>query len=32
VLGTVLVVLVLSLPTGVVGTADRLIARWRGRS
>jgi len=32
VLGTVLVVLVLSLPTGVVGTADRLIARWGGRS
>jgi branched-chain amino acid transport system permease protein len=32
VLGTVLVVLVLSLPTGVVGTASRLIERWRGRA
>jgi branched-chain amino acid transport system permease protein len=32
VLGTVLVVLVLSLPTGVVGTATRLLERWRGRS
>ncbi len=31
VLGTVLVVLVLSLPTGVVGTAARLVERWRGR-
>ncbi len=31
VLGTVLVVLVLSLPTGVVGTAARLLERWRGR-
>jgi branched-chain amino acid transport system permease protein len=30
VLGTVLVVLVLSLPTGVVGTAGRLLERWRG--
>ena len=28
-LGLVLVVLVLSLPTGIVGTADRLWARWR---
>jgi branched-chain amino acid transport system permease protein len=32
VLGTVLVVLVLSLPTGVVGTAARLLERWRGRA
>jgi branched-chain amino acid transport system permease protein len=32
VLGTVLVVLVLSLPTGVMGTAARLLERWRGRS
>jgi branched-chain amino acid transport system permease protein len=32
VLGTVLVVLVLSLPTGVVGTAGRLLERWRGRT
>jgi len=32
VLGTVLVVLVLSLPTGVVGTATRLLERWRGRA
>jgi branched-chain amino acid transport system permease protein len=31
VLGTVLVVLVLSLPTGVVGTGARLVERWRGR-
>ena len=30
-LGTVLVILVLSLPTGIVGTADRLWARWRAR-
>jgi branched-chain amino acid transport system permease protein len=30
-LGVVLVVLVLSLPTGIVGTADRLRARWRAR-
>jgi len=30
-LGTVLVVLVLSLPTGIVGTAERLWARWRAR-
>jgi branched-chain amino acid transport system permease protein len=29
-LGSVLVVLVLSLPTGIVGTASRLVARWRG--
>ena len=28
-LGVVLVVLVLSLPTGIVGTASRLLARWR---
>jgi branched-chain amino acid transport system permease protein len=28
-LGAVLVVLVLSLPTGIVGTASRLWARWR---
>jgi hypothetical protein len=27
----VLVVLVLSLPTGIVGTADRLWARWRAK-
>ncbi|HET9492309.1 MAG TPA: branched-chain amino acid ABC transporter permease [Methylomirabilota bacterium] len=32
VLGTVLVVLVLSLPTGVMGTAARLLERWRGRA
>jgi branched-chain amino acid transport system permease protein len=32
VLGTVLVVLVLSLPTGVMGTAARLLERWRARS
>lgn len=32
VLGTVLVVLVLSLPTGVVGTAGRLLERWRDRT
>jgi branched-chain amino acid transport system permease protein len=31
VLGTVLVVLVLSLPTGVVGTAGWLREHWRGR-
>jgi branched-chain amino acid transport system permease protein len=31
-LGTVLVVLVLSLPTGIVGTAERLAARWRKES
>ena len=30
-LGIVLVVLVLSLPTGIVGTADRLWARWRAK-
>jgi len=30
-LGTVLVILVLSLPTGIVGTADRLWARWRAK-
>ncbi|HEV8472430.1 MAG TPA: branched-chain amino acid ABC transporter permease [Methylomirabilota bacterium] len=30
-LGVVLVVLVLSLPTGIVGSAGRLWARWRGR-
>jgi branched-chain amino acid transport system permease protein len=30
-LGVVLVVLVLSLPTGIVGTADRLWARWRAK-
>jgi branched-chain amino acid transport system permease protein len=28
-LGVVLVVLVLSLPTGIVGTADRIWKRWR---
>ena len=28
-LGVILVVLVLSLPTGIVGTAERLWARWR---
>ena len=28
-LGVVLVVLVLSLPTGIVGTAGRLLTRWR---
>lgn len=32
VLGTVLVVLVLSLPTGVMGTAARLVERWRARA
>jgi branched-chain amino acid transport system permease protein len=32
VLGTVLVILVLSLPTGVMGTAARLLERWRARS
>jgi len=32
VLGTVLVVLVLSLPTGVVGTVSRLLEHWRGRA
>ncbi len=31
-LGAVLVALVLSLPTGIVGTASRLVARFRGRS
>jgi branched-chain amino acid transport system permease protein len=30
-LGVVLVVLVVSLPTGIVGTAERLWARWRAR-
>jgi branched-chain amino acid transport system permease protein len=30
-LGAVLVALVLSLPTGIVGTAERLVARLRGR-
>jgi branched-chain amino acid transport system permease protein len=30
-LGVVLVVLVLSLPTGIVGTADRVWKRWRAR-
>jgi branched-chain amino acid transport system permease protein len=30
-LGLILVVLVLSLPTGIVGTADRLWARWRAK-
>ena len=30
-LGLILVVLVLSLPTGIVGTADRLWARWRAQ-
>ena len=30
-LGVVLVVLVVSLPTGIVGTAERLWARWRVR-
>jgi len=30
-LGVVLVVLVLSLPTGIVGTAGRAFERWRGR-
>ena len=28
-LGTVLVALVVSLPTGIVGTAERLAARWK---
>jgi branched-chain amino acid transport system permease protein len=28
-LGAVLVALVLSLPTGIVGTAERLAARWK---
>jgi branched-chain amino acid transport system permease protein len=31
-LGAVLVALVLSLPTGIVGTASRLVARFQGRS
>jgi branched-chain amino acid transport system permease protein len=31
-LGAVLVILVLSLPTGIVGTAGRLLARLRGRT
>ena len=31
-LGAVLVALVLSLPTGIVGTASRLVARFHGRS
>jgi len=31
-LGVVLVALVLSLPTGIVGTAERLAARWRRES
>ena len=31
-LGAVLVALVLSLPTGIVGTAERLAARWKRRS
>src|SRR5437660_336685 len=31
-LGVVLVALVLSLPTGIVGTAGRLLARFQGRS
>jgi len=30
VLGVVLVVLVLALPAGIVGSANRLILRWRG--
>jgi branched-chain amino acid transport system permease protein len=30
-LGVVLVILVLSLPTGIVGTAERLLARWSRR-
>jgi branched-chain amino acid transport system permease protein len=30
-LGVVLVVLVLSLPTGIVGSAGRALERWRGR-
>ncbi|HEY2996630.1 MAG TPA: branched-chain amino acid ABC transporter permease [Methylomirabilota bacterium] len=30
-LGAVLVVLVLSLPTGIMGTVERLWARWRAR-
>ena len=30
-LGVILVVLVLSLPTGIVGTAERLWARWRAK-
>ena len=29
VLGFVLVVLVLALPGGIVGTANRLISKWR---
>jgi len=28
-MGTVLVILVLSLPTGIVGSAGRLLARWK---
>ena len=32
VLGVVLVVLVLALPTGIVGTANRLILKWRERA
>jgi branched-chain amino acid transport system permease protein len=31
-LGAVLVALVLSLPTGIVGTAERLAARWKNGS
>jgi len=30
-LGIVLVALVLSLPTGIVGTASRVMARFQGR-
>jgi branched-chain amino acid transport system permease protein len=30
-LGVVLVALVLSLPTGIVGTAGRLVARLQGK-
>jgi branched-chain amino acid transport system permease protein len=30
-LGAILVILVVSLPTGIVGTAGRLWARWRSR-
>jgi branched-chain amino acid transport system permease protein len=31
VLGVVLVALVLAMPTGLVGTAGQVVARWRGR-
>jgi branched-chain amino acid transport system permease protein len=32
VLGVILVALVLAMPTGLVGTAGQLLARWRSRS